>query len=303
MKCLTVVLSLAVMSCVACGQEVLREISWLELRNHGDLKSGQVIEADDVTPFTHLKIENSQVEPRTFAVLSISDPGITASSYALVGEVRYENVEGTGYLEMWNYFPDGKMYFSRTLGDSGPFQSLSGSCGWRSFTLPFYIGNTTKMRPNKLDFNVVLPSSGTVYLSPIKLVEYKEEQKPIPTTTTDQSVRPATTEAWWSNGAGGWIGGITGSIIGVIGALIGTLAGFRKARGLVLSLLTMLFVFGLACVVLGLVAVISSQPYAVYYPFLLIGILCTILPLTIRRDIRKRYEDKELRKMKAMDIS
>ena len=144
MKRLTVVLSLVVMSCVACGEETLRDISWLEVRNHGDLISGQVIETSDVTPFTHLKIDNSQGEARTFVILSISDPGITASSYALVGEVRYENVEGTGYLEMWNYFPDGKTYFSRTLGDSGPFQSLSGSCGWRSFTLPFYIGNATK---------------------------------------------------------------------------------------------------------------------------------------------------------------
>jgi len=293
MKRLTVVFSLAVMTCIACGQEILREISWLELRNHGDLKSGQVIGAGDIAPFTHLKIENSQGKPRTFAVLNISDPGITASNYALVGEVRYENVEGTGYLEMWNYFPNGTMYFSRTLGDSGPLQSLSGSCGWRSFTLPFYIDNAAKMRPSKLDFNVVLPGSGTVYLGPMKLVQYKEEQKPIPTTTT---------EAWWSDRTGGWIGGITGSIIGVIGGLIGTLAGLRKTRGLVLFLLTALFVFGLVCAVLGLVAIISSQPYAVYYPFLLFGVLCTILPLTTRRDIRRRYEEKELRKMKAMDI-
>ncbi len=50
-----------------------------------------------------------------------------------------------------------------------------------------------------------------------------------------------------------------------------------------------------------MVALVLSQPYAVYYPPLLSGILMTILPIATIRRIRKQYEQIELRKMKAMD--
>ena len=62
-----------------------------------------------------------------------------------------------------------------------------------------------------------------------------------------------------------------------------------------------MFVAGLAGLALAVVALVLSQPQAVYYPPLLSGILMTILPIAWVRSVRKRYEQIELRKMQAMD--
>ena len=109
-------------------------------------------------------------------------------------------------------------------------------------------------------------------------------------------------EAWWSGRTAGWIGGITGTVIGCMGALVGTLASFCKARRLVFFLLLLMFIFGVGSLILGLTAVFLSQPYAVYYGPFLLGLPCGILPLILYRQIRKQYEEKELRKMKSVDI-
>ena len=53
-------------------------------------------------------------------VLTILQPKITTDFYAVTGEVRYDNVEGDGFLEMWNHFGETAAYFSRTLGITGP---------------------------------------------------------------------------------------------------------------------------------------------------------------------------------------
>jgi protein-S-isoprenylcysteine O-methyltransferase Ste14 len=91
--------------------------------------------------------------------------------------------------------------------------------------------------------------------------------------------------------------------VGVLGGLIGILAGFGKAKKLALCLTMGLITLGVVSLLLGIVAMILSQPYAVYYPLLLIGVICAVLLGTGYRSIRKRYEERELRKMKALDIS
>ncbi|HUW20410.1 MAG TPA: hypothetical protein VMW16_14020 [Sedimentisphaerales bacterium] len=280
--------------CVSSGEEVVREISWAQMQNQGKLTVGQVIETNRAAGLEQLKVENPQSESRTFAILSISEPGITSSSYAVTGQVRYEAVEGTGYLEMWNYFSDGGKYFSRTLADSGQMQSLHGSSDWRDFTLPFYIGEATDMRPTKLEFNVVLPGRGTVYLSPLELVQYVSAGGPL---------LAGRGRAWWDDRTAGVVGGLAGSIVGLVGGVIGLLSGIGKGRRLVLFLLTLLSLIGGVSLVFGLTAVVLSQPYGVYYPPLLLGGICTIVPTGLRGTIRRRFEEIELRKMKAMDVT
>jgi hypothetical protein len=70
-----------------------------------------------------------------------------------------------------------------------------------------------------------------------------------------------------------------------------------------LFVLTLLTAFGIVCLGFGLAAVVLSQPYAVYYPLLLLGFLCTLLPIGVRGTVRRRFEKIELRKMKAMDAA
>lgn len=94
-------------------------------------------------------------------LLDLKTPDVQKLRYALDGSVRYENVEGKSYLEMWSWFADGGMYFSRTLGDLGPMQSPEGSSDWRPFTLPFIAESGP---PIRIVFNVVFLKGGTVYL-------------------------------------------------------------------------------------------------------------------------------------------
>jgi hypothetical protein len=109
--------------------------------------------------------------------------------------------------------------------------------------------------------------------------------------------------AWRDGRTAGMLGGVAGSIIGLIGGLIGVLGGLGKARRLVMSLLTFLSGVGVVCLVLGLGALVLSQPYGAYYPLLLLGFTCAIVPTALRGTVRRRFEAIELRRMKAMDVS
>ena len=62
-----------------------------------------------------------------------------------------------------------------------------------------------------------------------------------------------------------------------------------------------LLVFGLCSLVAGVVALVLRQPYMVYYPLLLLGIISTAVSTSCIRAFRKRYEEAELRRMSAID--
>jgi hypothetical protein len=81
--------------------------------------------------------------------------------------------------------------------------------------------------------------------------------------------------AWWGDRDAGWIGGVGGGVIGSLGALIGVLGGLGKARRFVVALTTTLIAVGALGMIVGLIALTLSQPYAVWYPLLLGGIILT----------------------------
>ena len=58
---------------------------------------------------------------------------------------------------------------------------------------------------------------------------------------------------------------------------------------------------GLASSAAGLYAWLTSQPYAVYYPLLLCGLLAVLVPGALLVPLRRRYQQLELRRMRAMD--
>ncbi len=124
--------------------------------------------------------ENPGPNQAGLPVVRFERPAITARRYAVIGEVRYERVEGTAFLEMWNHlWPMGK-YFTRTLAPSGsgPLAVISGSSDWRPFTLPFDRGTSTSPVSN-IEVNLQLPGKGAVYLRGLRLVE-DLEAVPIP---------------------------------------------------------------------------------------------------------------------------
>jgi hypothetical protein len=99
------------------------------------------------------------------------------------------------------------------------------------------------------------------------------------------------------------VGGIVGSLLGCLGGVIGLLAGRGKGRAVAMGLVKGMLGLGAISLVLGVVALFRSQPYAVFYPLLLGGVLGVGLPSFLIPTLRRRYEELELRKMKARDLS
>jgi predicted Ser/Thr protein kinase len=98
--------------------QTLAEVDWQKLKQAGGLLGGTPLKMDDRTV---LKIENTNDAPLQLTLFKIDKPPIQSATYAVSGEIKYENVRGSGYLEMWNYFPplapglpEGQC-FSRTL--------------------------------------------------------------------------------------------------------------------------------------------------------------------------------------------
>ena len=92
----------------------------------------------------------------TIAVLE--NPPISTDRYVVRGRVKYEQVAGDGYLELFNEFGPQRTYFTRSLAPWGKMRKLTGNSNWRDFELPFYA--EAGMRPQRLTLNVVLPGAG-----------------------------------------------------------------------------------------------------------------------------------------------
>ena len=268
MRTMIVVSAFVLLPALSCGEETVQAFDFAE-------SGGRVVFRNDGGP-------------RTLKVLSLENPGIRRARYALRGDVSYESVQGDSYLEMWSTFPKGR-FFSRTLEASGPMGRLSGSSPARAFLLPFFAEPGGAL-PSEVSLNVVLAGAGTVTLEHVRLVQFEDDENPL-----------AVAGAWWDGRTAGLVGGLAGSVIGCLGGLIGTLAGLGKARRIAIVGLKTMLAFGLVCLVLGVVALVRSQPYEVFYPLLLLGLVCATLPLFLIGTVRRRYEELELRRMRAQD--
>ena len=227
-------------------------------------------------------IENEQSESKTVRVASFTHVP-TTSTYIVRGKVRYEDVEGIAYLEMWNVFPDESRYFSRTLSAYGSTKHITNTSGFRDFELPF---NLMENKPESvtLEINVVMPGRGKIELSGLTISE------------TDNNF--AITVA---------LGGILGGAVGLYGALLGSVAGILiplgKGRKYVDGLFLFGFIGGAIMLIFGIAAFVLGQPYGVHFPLTFIGIdLMILLPILYFTAIKKAYEQVELRKMQAMDV-
>ena len=150
-----------------------------------------------------------------------------------------------------------------------------------------------KTKPTRLEINVVLPAQGTVYLGPIKLVEYECD--------LGLQKQGGAAGAWWSDRAARWIGGIGGTVFGCLGSLLAVLAAKGLFRGFVVWTSLALIAIGIAAAVAGVAAVSIGQPYAVWFPLVLLGVLLlSILPFRLRQ-FQRGYADFEMRRMASMD--
>lgn len=284
---LLVLLSVAVATAAGAAQASTKLFEWNALQKQGRVVAGTVLDPEPSARGHRLRIESSTPGPSSVTVLTIDKPQVSGPRYQVSGQVRYDGVEGVGYLEMWNHFPGGGQYFSRTLAEQGPMMKLQGTSGWRDFVLPFDASGAPP--PTRLVINVVFAGRGVVYLGPLKLSD------------------SGATDAIWPDGASrnylASVAGAGGAIIGCIGALIGVLASLGRARRFVIGAATLLIVLGALSFVAGLAGYAWLPRYSVSYPLLLLlGFVTSVVPLGLLPAIRKRYEQIELRAMRAHDL-
>ena len=294
---LNATLVLVLTSSAGTAEDQVTTIQWSELKSQGELQSGEIVQAPNESSPTSgekLLIHNDTGQPLTTRLVTIEKPGISKFNYKVQGRIRYEGVELPGYLEMWSHFAGGGgPYFSKTLSDSGPMGIIHGASASRNFLLPFR-SSSRSGTPTKLEINLVLPANGKVWISPLSVSEFDENEWGDVMTAEG---------AWWGNRTASWIGGILGPLLGIMGAIVGTLSGMGRGRKVALGICWFTIVFGSVCLAVGLVAVAMSQPYVVYFPLLLIGFLSTVIMSSVLPSTRKRFENAELRRMEAMDVS
>jgi uncharacterized membrane protein len=113
----------------------------------------------------------------------------------------------------------------------------------------------------------------------------------------------ADAEPWFSEKAAIYFGSFGGAAIGVFGGIIGVTAGVLapkgKGRGFILNSMLALGCLGIGFLLTGIVALVVDQPYAIYYPFLLLGLILTSVMFAVRPAIRQRYAEAEQRKVEA----
>ena len=100
--------------------------------------------------------------PMTVRLYEIVDLGTEQCMLAYRARLRSDGLAGRGYLEMWCRFPGRGEFFSKGLQ-----QPITGTTGWASYEIPFYLSSGE--RPEVIKLNLVLDGAGTVWLSDIEL--------------------------------------------------------------------------------------------------------------------------------------
>jgi len=285
----TFFVSLLLLSCSLHAEELLKEVSFSDALEGGALSAGELIGEDTLTV---VAAPGKQFQP----LIEWSDPGISLPVYALKGMIRYENVTGEGYLQLDSHFGARGTFFTKSLAPAGPLRKISGSSDWRAFVLPFYANSgdqagSTSPLPEKLSLGLYLPGSGTVSIRGVGLYQYASGEDPL-----------QSTGQWISNRNAILLAAIGGSLIGLWGAVIGVVSSRGKARRFVLGSANALFLIGIASLVGGVAAISAGQPYAVYYPLSLFGIILVVVIGKLRKTLSARYEQLELRRMQSIDI-
>lgn len=262
----------------ASAEEHLRDVTWSSERSIGEM-------TDD----GWLRLGSTSEGGLTVELARIVEPEITEHRYFLRGRIRYQKVEGEGYLEMWSVFPDGNRYFTRTLLDAGPLARIEGSSEGRDFAL-FFDASGATAPPEELVVNLVLPGRGEVSLSPMALVQLAgEEAFPLGAAGAPSSV--------------GLVGGLAGAGVGVFCGVLGLLGGLGRARSFVLSGFTLIGLGGGGALIFAAVQYFRGSSGDVLYPLTLIGAVSLVVSATLIPFLGRRYQASELRRLRALDAS
>lgn len=221
--------------------------------------------------------------PNAIPLIELESPGIDCANHLVAGEIRYEGVAGTAYLEMWTVYENGERYFSRTLGEVGPSAKLSGDSDWRLVSLPF-LGSADR-KPARLEINVVLPGGGTVEFRHFKLYQSDEVLDAGMAHLARQGARRAALAI-----------GVVVAL--VLSAMLMTSGG--RARRLVLAIMAALIAVGITGIIGG-TAMSSGRTPDLWLPLLVGGSVALLAGAIGFPFFRQAYLKRELRQISAAD--
>jgi hypothetical protein len=225
----------------------------------------------------------------TQRVAVVEGPVIGEAEYVVVGEVRYDGVEGAGRLVMWNEFPEKGRFFTKTVNKDGPMGELRGDADWRAFALPFHKGEEPD--PVRLEIDLVLPGAGTVMIRNMEL---------IPGANGFEAMHPG---AWFTPMQSPYVHAAIGVTLGLLGALLGVSGarpGWHRTAVATARVITGL---GILAAVAGCAALAIRQPGYVQLPVWLVAVLSLILGPHGARKARQFHTAHELRRMEAHDLA
>lgn len=276
----------------AFGGDVVRAVDWDRVPAGAEDSAGaSVIIETDSGHGQVLCVRNTGGDPARLVLWESSEPGVESLRYALVGHVRYAGVTPPAHLELLSTMQDGGEYFTRTMAEAGPLAQLAGDSDWRRFALVFQSSGETGL-PTKLVLALHLPGPGEVWVSPLDVVELAPDEPVF-----------AGAGGWWGVRFSGFFGGIGGALVGIVCAVVGCLCGLGRARRFAFGIIHAMFAVSGLLLAFGVVAVVVGQPFHVFFPLLLLGAIPGLVFGVNLRTIRRAYEQRELRRMAALDAA
>lgn len=101
-------------------------------------------------------------DTRTVRLFEMNPGEVENGMLTYRAELRSENVQKQGYLEMWCQLPGQGEFFSRGLHNA-----IKGSNDWSTSEIPFYLKKT--QRPDLLRLNLVIEGGGRVWMRNIEV--------------------------------------------------------------------------------------------------------------------------------------
>lgn len=98
----------------------------------------------------------------TIRLFEVKDPGAEQCLITYRATMKAEGLSGRAYLEMWCRLPGRGEFFSKGLN-----QAITGTTGWVSYEIPFYLKKG--QRPDLIKLNLVIEGSGRVSIKDVEL--------------------------------------------------------------------------------------------------------------------------------------
>jgi len=251
------------------------ENSWTQYKSEGKLVGGRIIPPDGKTPFEQLEL-TGKAKGGYIPILSFGKGAIPTPHHNIMGEFRYQGVQGRGYFGMWVRDKQGRVYFQKSIiAPRGDY--FTGDSDWRKYYNPFTMPSVYETGPESVEFSVYLPGPGKVYLSPIYLALH---QRPyLDKFLVKREPRASDLHIY------SWL------IVGLLCVfLVSGLAVARgKAKIVVYAVLSLSGLVGIVLLICGTVGLIRSGDWWVSGPILLLGGVQVVVPGILFLISRKYY--------------